>query len=216
GTVAAWQALRAMAPLNEADPSNSCRPFSIDRNGLVLGEGAAFFVLSRAAELERAGRMPRAWLSGSAVSCDAAHLTNPEVRGQVQAMSAELRAAGLRPEDIGYCNAHGTATITGDPVECEALRQVWGVHAPALHVSSTKAAHGHLLGAAGALEAAWTVLALQKREIPPTRGVSAVDPACAGLGHVLAVGIQQAALRHALSNSFAFGGTNVTLVFSCA
>lgn len=117
---------------------------------------------------------------------------------------------------MGYCNAHGTATVAGDPVECEALRTVWGDAAPALRVSSTKAAHGHLLGAAGAMEAAWTILALQTSTLPPTRGVQAIDARCAGLDHVLGEGRRDTTLRHAISNSFAFGGTNATLVFSRA
>ena len=149
--------------------------------------------------------------------CDASHLTNPEVRGQVSTLRAALQASGLASTDVGYCNAHGTATQAGDPVECEALRQVWGHEgARDLRVSSTKAAHGHLLGAAGALEAAWTVLALQKGELPPTRSTRDIDPACAGLHHVLGKGQSAPELRHAISNSFAFGGTNATLVFSKA
>jgi 3-oxoacyl-[acyl-carrier-protein] synthase II len=188
----------------------------MDRTGLVLGEGAAFLVLQREDELAHEGRAPRAWLAGSAIRCDASHLTNPDVRGQVAALNAALRASSLAPAEIGYCNAHGTATVAGDPIECEALRQVWGEAAGALHVSSTKAAHGHLLGAAGALEACWTVLAVQRGEIPPTRGVHSIDPRCTGLAHVLGQGISQSSLRHAVSNSFAFGGTNATLMFSRA
>ena len=211
GTVAAWQALRTLAPPDAADVSRSCRPFAADRAGLVLGEGAAFFVLRREDDLAAA---PRAWLAGSAVRCDALHLTNPQVRGQVSTLRAALRASGLAPADVGYCNAHGTATVAGDPVECEALREVWGEHATALHVSSTKAAHGHLLGAGGALEAALTVMALRARVVPPTLGVAAVDPRCAGLSHVLGEARHAPDLRHAVSNSFAFGGTNVALVFS--
>ncbi len=216
GTVAAWQALRTLAPPHETDPSRSCRPFSTDRTGLVLGEGSAFFVLQREDDCRREGRHVRAWLAGSAISCDASHLTNPNQRGQMSALRRALSAAGLKPADIGYCNAHGTATLVGDPVECAALREVWAEAAPALRISSTKAAHGHLLGAAGAVEAAWTVLALERGEIPPTAGPHALDPACAGLGHVFGQGEQAPALRHALSNSFAFGGTNISLVFSKA
>ena len=211
GTVVAWQALRTLAPPDEGDPARSCRPFSPDRSGLVLGEGAAFVVLRREGE---GGPAPRAWLSGSAVRCDAAHLTNPHVEGQVAALGAAIRMAGLAPADIGYCNAHGTATLAGDPVECEALRRVWGDAATGLALSSTKAAHGHLLGAAGALEAVWTILALQNAELPPTAGVSRIDPACAGFDHVLGQGRPAPGLRHAASNSFAFGGTNTTLIFS--
>lgn len=213
GTVAAWQALRTLAPIDGDDAARSCRPFSADRNGLVLGEGAAFLVLRREADLEAA---PRAWFAGSAVRCDALHLTNPQMRGQVATLRAALAASGLAPADIGYCNAHGTATIAGDPVECAALREVWGEQAPALRVSSTKAAHGHLLGAGGALEAALTVLALQSGVVPPTLGVTSIDARCAGLSHVLGQPQQVPGLAHAISNSFAFGGTNAALVFSRA
>ncbi|RQP23780.1 beta-ketoacyl-[acyl-carrier-protein] synthase family protein [Piscinibacter terrae] len=216
GTVAAWQALRTLAPPRADDVQGSCRPFSADRNGLVLGEGAAFLVLRREEDLAEAQREPHAWLVSSAVRCDAAHLTNPNVRGQVAALQAALRSAQLLPSDIGYCNAHGTATVAGDPVECEALRQVWGDSAARLHVSSTKAAHGHLLGGAGALEALLTVMALRRQEIPPTRGVHDLDPACTGLRHVLGEGVPASNLGFAVSNSFAFGGTNSTLVFARA
>jgi len=213
GTVAAWHALRTLAPPDAGDVARSCRPFSADRAGLVLGEGAAFFVLRREADLPAA---PRAWFAGSAVRCDALHLTNPQLRGQVSTLRAALAASGLAPADVGYCNAHGTATLAGDPVECEALREVWGELASALRVSSTKAAHGHLLGAGGALEAALTVMALQSGVAPPTLGVTSIDARCAGLGHVLGEGQRLPGLRHAISNSFAFGGTNVALVFSRA
>ena len=213
GTVAAWQALRTLAPPDEADVTHSCRPFAANRAGLVLGEGAAFFVLRREADLPAA---PRAWLAGSAVRCDALHLTNPQARGQVATLRAALRASELAPADVGYCNAHGTATMAGDPVECEALREVWGEHAATLRVSSTKAAHGHLLGAGGALEAALTVMALQQGVVPPTLGVASIDDRCAGLTHVLGEGQRAPGLCHAISNSFAFGGTNASLVFSRA
>ena len=213
GTVAAWQALRTLAPPDADDAARSCRPFSADRTGLVLGEGAAFFVLRREDDL---ATTPRAWLAGSAVRCDALHLTNPQARGQVATLRAALAASGLAPADVGYCNAHGTATVAGDPVECEALREVWGEHAPALRVSSTKAAHGHLLGAGGALEAALTVMALQSGVVPATLGVTSIDARCAGLAHVLGEGQRAPGLAHAISNSFAFGGTNVALVFSRA
>jgi len=213
GTVAAWHALRTLAPPDAADVARSCRPFSADRAGLVLGEGAAFFVLRRETDLPVP---PRAWFAGAAVRSDALHLTNPQVRGQVSTLKAALAAAGLAPPDIGYCNAHGTATVAGDPVECEALRAVWGADAARLRVSSTKAAHGHLLGAGGALEAALTVMALRQGLVPATLGVSALDERCGGLGHVLGAAQRAPDLRHAISNSFAFGGTNAALVFSRA
>lgn len=216
GTVAAWQALRTLAPPDDGEVARSCRPFSRERRGLVLGEGAGFLVLQREREIEAQGRTPMAWLAGSAVRCDASHLTNPDARGQAATLRAAIAASGLAPSDIGYCNTHGTGTVAGDPVECEALRQTWGQDAEQLAVSSTKAAHGHLLGAAGALEALWTIQALRRGEIPPTQGVADIDPACAGLAHVLGSGVQRRELRHAISNSFAFGGTNAALVFSKA
>lgn len=214
GTVAAWQALRTLAPPDPDDVSQSCKPFSSDRSGLVLGEGAAFLVLRREEDFLRERVSPKAWFSGAAVRCDATHLTQPDVRGQVSALRAALASAGLQPADIGYCNAHGTATTSGDPVECESLRQVWGAGLSALAVSSTKAAHGHLLGAAGALEALWAVQAVRRGEVPPTKGLLNIDPQCGDLNHVLAAGQQQPGLRHAISNSFAFGGTNAALIFS--
>ncbi len=213
GTVAAWQALRTLAPPDEADVAHSCRPFAANRSGLVLGEGATFFVLRREDDLDAA---PHAWFAGSAVRCDALHLTNPQVRGQVSTLRAALASSVLAPADVGYCNAHGTATVAGDPVECEALREVWGDAAARLRVSSTKAAHGHLLGAGGALEAALTIAALRSGVVPPTLGVATIDARCAGLAHVLGEGQRVPDLRHAVSNSFAFGGTNVALVFSRA
>ena len=214
GTVAAWQALRTLASPDADDVGRSCRPFSPDRAGLVLGEGAAFFVLQREEDLQAAGRGAKAWLTGSAVRCDAVHLTNPNQRGQIAALQQALRSAGLEPGDIGYCNAHGTGTVAGDPVECAALRAVWGDDLAALRLSSTKAAHGHLLGAAGALEAVWAVQALRRGEVPPTRGVTVLDPECVGPRHVLGTGESMPALQHSISNSFAFGGTNASLVFS--
>ena len=213
GTVAAWQALRTLAPPDELHVSHSCRPLAANRAGLVLGEGAAFMVLRREDDLPEA---PCAWLAGSAVRCDALHLTNPQLRVQVATLRAALLGSGLTPADVGYCSAHGTGTIAGDPIECEALREAWGDYAPKLRVSSTKAAHGHLLGAGGALEAALTVLALQKGVVPPTLGVTTIDARCAGLSHVLGEDQRAPDLRHAISNSFAFGGTNVALVFSRA
>jgi 3-oxoacyl-[acyl-carrier-protein] synthase II len=216
GTVAAWQALRTLAPPGDEDVSRSCQPFAPARKGLVLGEGAAFLVLQREEDVVGQQREPRAWLAGSAVRCDASHLTNPDVRGQQATLRAAIAVSGLQPADIGYCNAHGTGTIAGDPVECDALRRTWGDAAPGLAVSSTKAAHGHLLGAAGALEAIWTAQALRKQEIPPTQGVQQVAAECSGLSHVLGTGIRMPDLRYAISNSFAFGGTNAALVFARA
>lgn len=217
GTVAAWQALRTLAPPDEEDAARSCRPFSARRRGLVLGEGAAFLVLAREEDLPTSGPRPVAWLRSSAVRCNARHLTHPQVDGQVAALREALRQGGLTPADVGHCNAHGTGTPVGDPVECEALRQVWGESAGGLLVSATKGAHGHLLGAAGAMEAIWTALALREGRVPPTLGLDDdPDPACRGLDLVAGLGRDAPALRFAVSNSFAFGGTNVAVVLERA
>lgn len=211
--IVAWQALQTLATVVPGDESRCCRPFALERSGFVLGEGAAFVVLEPPARAVARGARIHAELAGSGIACDATHLTKPDASGQARALRAALAAADLAPRDVGYCNAHGTATRIGDVVECEALRAVWGDAIDGLAVSSTKALHGHLLGAAGALEAVITVLALARRELPPNghRG-DAPDPACA-LSLVPPGGLRAPALRAAISSSFAFGGTNVVLAF---
>jgi 3-oxoacyl-[acyl-carrier-protein] synthase II len=154
-------------------------------------------------------------LAGWGLSSDATHLTKPDAPGQARALRAALRSAGLQPRDIGYCNAHGTATRIGDVVERNALADVWGDALGHLQVSSTKALHGHLLGAGGALEAVITVLALLRRELPPNAHCSTIDPACS-LNLVAQAGASAPRLEAAISNSFAFGGTNSVLLFTRA
>jgi 3-oxoacyl-[acyl-carrier-protein] synthase II len=208
----AWRALQTLASSDGEDPSQACRPFSTDRTGLVLGEGAAFLVLEpRDSAIARGARI-YAEFAGSGISCDATHLTKPDVSGQVRALVAALRNSDLSPADIGYCNAHGTATLVGDVVECEALARVWDGAIGGLAVSSTKSMHGHLLGAAGALEAVITILALQRQSLPPNMHCGSQDPACKVL-LVCEPGTQSTKLRAAISNSFAFGGTNAVLAF---
>jgi 3-oxoacyl-[acyl-carrier-protein] synthase II len=210
--VRAWQALQTLASPNSDEPAQACQPFSAHRSGLVLGEGAAFLVLEPLeAALSRGARI-YAELAGSGVSCDAVHLTKPDAAGQVRALNAALRESGLAPRDIGYCNAHGTATIVGDVVESQALEAVWGADLDQLGVSSTKSMHGHLLGAAGALEAVITTLALWHRKTPPNMHVGTQDPACA-IRLITKPHTEAPDLRAAISNSFAFGGTNAVLVF---
>lgn len=212
GVVRAWQALQTLAAIDPVDPAESCRPFSAARSGLVLGEGAAFLVLeSREQALARGARI-YAEIAGCGLSCDASHLTKPDAAGQVRALQAALRDAGLSPADIGYCNAHGTATLVGDVVECDALQRVWGDGIGELAVSSTKSMHGHLLGAAGALEAAVTALTVHQRRLPPNMHTAHQDPACA-VKLVTEPGCAAPHLNAAISNSFAFGGTNAVLVF---
>jgi 3-oxoacyl-[acyl-carrier-protein] synthase II len=210
--VRAWQALQTLATPDPEHIETSCRPFALDRSGFVLAEGAAFLVLESGAAAERRGARIYADLAGSGVSCDATHLTKPDSAGQVRAMKSALVSARLQPVDVGYCNAHGTATPTGDVVECDALRAVWGDNIADLRVSSTKSMHGHLLGGAGALEAMITVLALHRGQLPPTAFCTRPDPKCA-VPLVRQQGEAAPHLRAAISNSFAFGGTNVVLAF---
>jgi 3-oxoacyl-[acyl-carrier-protein] synthase II len=216
GVVVAWQAMQTLASFAPGEAARSCRPFAAERSGFVLGEGAAFLVLESAAHARARGARAYAELAGSGLSCDATHLTKPDAPGQGRALRAALAQAGLRPVDVGYCNAHGTATKVGDVVEVEALRAVWGSAIDGLRVSSTKALHGHLLGATGALEAAITVLALHQRRLPPNAHGEQVDPACALnlVGGPGGLGEDAPQLQAALSNSFAFGGTNSVLLFT--
>ena len=210
--IRAWQALQTLASPAGEDPAKACRPFSTDRSGLVLGEGAAFLVLETLEAAQARGARIYAELAGSGVSCDATHLTKPDAAGQVRALNKAVLDSGLALADIGYCNAHGTATLVGDVVECEALRQVWGDDIKQLAVSSTKSMHGHLLGAAGALEAVVTTLAIARGALPPSINLGTQDAAC-GVRIVSEPGTAAPDLKAAISNSFAFGGTNAVLVF---
>ena len=213
GVVTAWQAMQTLASFEPGQAASACRPFASDRSGFVLGEGAAFLILESTAHARRRGARVRAQLAGWGLTCDATHLTKPDVAGQQRAMRAALNMAGLRPRDVGYCNAHGTATKIGDGIENQALCGLWGNDITTLRVSSTKALHGHLLGATGALEAAITVLALQHQQLPPNAHCTRIDPAF-GLNLVGSLGEDAPGLQAATSNSFAFGGTNSVLLFT--
>ncbi len=215
GVMLAWQAMMTLASFAPNEAASACRPFSSDRSGFVLGEGAAFLVLETAERARSRGARVYGHLAGWGLSCDATHLTKPDVGGQQRALRASLRQAGLQPADVGYCNAHGTATKIGDVVEADALLGVWGEAAANLQVSSTKALHGHLLGGAGALEAVLTVLAVYSRQLPPNANCSNPDPAI-NLNLVPQAGASAPHLHAAISSSFAFGGTNATLLFARA
>ena len=215
GVVLAWQAMHTLAAFEPGEAARAVRPFASARSGFALGEGAAFVVLESAHRARRRGARIHAQLAGWGISSDATHLTKPDAPGQARALRAALRRANLAPRDVGYCNAHGTATRIGDVVERDALARVWGDDLDALRVSSTKALHGHLLGAAGALEAVITVLALQRRELPPNMSGGEIDPACA-MNLVREPGTHASQLFAAISNSFAFGGTNAVLLFTRA
>ncbi|TMQ67813.1 MAG: beta-ketoacyl-[acyl-carrier-protein] synthase family protein, partial [Candidatus Eisenbacteria bacterium] len=167
----AWEALRVIAP-------DTCRPFSLDRKGMILGEGGGMLVLETLDAARARGARIYAEIAGSGFSADAHHITQPAVAGPARAMRAALADGGLASESIGYVNAHGTGTLGNDQTETRAIRDVFGAHARALAVSSTKSLHGHALGAAGAIEAVATVLALHHGVLPPTANFTAPDPEC--------------------------------------
>lgn len=216
GVLRAWDAMRVIATGAGDAAASACRPFSADRSGLVLGEGGAALVLEDWHHALARGARIHAEIVGYGASCDRAHLVRPQVAGQVRAMRAALADGQLQPAEIDYVNAHGTATPEGDPVEVEALRAVFGTDAARLAVSATKSMHGHLLGAAGAIEALITVLSLREQALPPTAHLAGrIDPACQGVDHVLQ-GRRGVPVRAALSNSFAFGGSNAVLALRVA
>jgi 3-oxoacyl-[acyl-carrier-protein] synthase II len=213
GTLAAWFALRTLAPADPADPAASCKPFDKRRSGLVLGEGAAAFVLEDESHARARGAHIHGYLTGYGNSCDATHMSRPDRDGQVRAMKEALAESALEPGAISYINAHGTATMVGDTVEADAVRAVFGEPDGdgAVRVSSTKSLHGHLLGGAGALEFAAALLALEQGIVPPTAYLEQPDPACR-VRHVPMKAEKIALPRAVMSNSFAFGGSNVVLI----
>jgi nodulation protein E len=203
GHLKKWEALRVVAP-------DTCRPFSKNRRGMILGEGGAMLVLEPLdAALDRGARV-YAEVLGFGMSADAHHVTQPSAAGAARAMTAALRDARIGPEQVGYVNAHGTGTQVNDPVETEALRLVFREHASRLAVSSTKSMHGHSLGAAGAVEAVATALALHEKFLPPTANFTEPDPAC-DLDYIPNES-RAAEVEYAMSNSFAFGGLNAVVV----
>lgn len=211
GVMRAWEALRAVARMDALDPSRSCRPFARDRSGLVLGEGAAFVLLEELGHARARGAPLRVELAGYGLANDRVHITRPSAEGQAAAMRAALADAGLEAREIGYVNAHGTATTQNDPVETEAIKRVFGADARRLPVSSTKAVHGHLLGAGGALEFVLSILALEQGVIPPTMHLEEPDPAC-DLDYVPGRARDGVSIEAVMSNAFAFGGSNATLI----
>jgi 3-oxoacyl-[acyl-carrier-protein] synthase II len=211
GILAAWQALRTLAPADAADAGASCRPFDKRRGGLVLGEGGAALVLEEESRARARGARILGFITGYGNTCDAAHMSKPDRDGQARAMRQALGEAGLQPDAIGYINAHGTATIVGDVVECEAIKEVFGAAAVRIPVSSTKSMHGHLLGGAGAIEMAATLMPFRDGVIPPTAHLEQPDPVCA-VRHVPSAAERGEPPRAVMSNSFAFGGSNVVLI----
>lgn len=204
GSLKAWEAMRVIS-------KDTCRPFSAERSGLVLGEGGAMVVLEPLEAALARGARPLAEIVGFGMSADADHITQPVARGPGRAMRMALRDAGLAPEQIGYINAHGTGTEANDRIETAAIRDTFGPHADKLAVSSTKSMHGHALGAAGAIEAVACILGLKHGVLPPTANYLTADPACDL--DVIPNQARTAAVEACLSNSFAFGGLNAVLAF---
>ncbi len=215
GVVRAWEAMRILALGDEASAARACRPFSSDRQGLVLGEGAGAMILEDWDHAVRRGARIYAEFAGCGSTSDHDHLVRPNVDGQMRAMRMAIHDGGLTPDEIDYINAHGTATREGDPIEIAAIRGVFGSRSTAVAVSATKSMHGHMLGATGVIEAIITVLSLASQEAPPTAYLDDVDRECTGVRHITG-GPLRTSLRAALSNSFAFGGSNTVLAFRAA
>ena len=202
GVVRAWEAMRVMA-------DDTCRPFSKQRRGMVLGEGAGVFVLETLERARARGATILAEFVGAGMSADAGDIVFPSDAGAAKAIRRALADGGLAPADVDYVNAHGTGTSGNDPTETKAIRAVFGAHADALAVSSTKSMHAHALGAAGAIELVATIGALRDGVVPPTMNFLDPDPEC-DLDYV-ANAARERPVRAAISNSFAFGGLNAVL-----
>jgi nodulation protein E len=204
GTMKAWQAMHVLSP-------EGCFPFAKRRNGTVLGEGAGVLVLESEEHAKRRGAKPLAELCGFGMTSDSKDMVNPDIEGPSEAMRIALADARVGTSDIGYVNAHGTATTINDRNETNAIKKVFGPHATKLAISSTKSMHGHPLGAGGAIEAVASIKAVQENWVPPTIGLDEADPEC-DLDYVPNAGREQR-VGYAMSNSFAFGGLNAVLVF---
>jgi nodulation protein E len=205
GTMKAWQALHVLSP-------QGCFPFSKNRNGTVLGEGAGILILEEYEHAKRRGAKILAELAGYGMTSDSKDMVNPDVEGPREAMRLALKDANIGPEQIDYLNAHGTATAINDKNETNAIKEVFGKHAYKLAVSSTKSMHGHPLGAGGGIEAVACIKAMEENILPPTMGLSEPDPDC-DLDYVPNAA-RKADVNYVMSNSFAFGGLNAVLVFA--
>lgn len=211
--MAGFAAARALSTRND-DPAGASRPFSADRDGFVMSEGAGCLILEELEHARARGAKIYAEVIGAGASADAYHVTapSPDGRGAALSMKNALRSAGITPESVGYINAHATSTDVGDPMETRAIKTVFGEHAYKLAVSSTKSMHGHLLGAAAAIECILTILALKNQILPPTINLNTPDPEC-DLDYVPNTARKVDGLEVAISNSFGFGGTNATVAF---
>jgi 3-oxoacyl-(acyl-carrier-protein) synthase len=211
GSIAAWSAMKVLAQCDPAHPEASCKPFSKHRSGLVLGEGAGVIVMERLDHAVARGHRIHAEISGYGIASDAKNIAKPSRSGQVAALQGAIEDSGLLPTDIDYLNAHGTATVVGDVVETEAIKEVFGKYAYDLPVSSTKALHGHLMGAAGAVEFIASLMSIANRTVLPTCHYSSEDPEC-DLDYVPNVARNDTNVEAVMSSSFAFGGSNAVLI----
>jgi len=209
GMMRSWESVRVLASGN-GDPSRACRPFSADREGMVIGEGAAVLLLEDLDHARRRGAEILAEISGFGMTSDASHMTQPTVDGPARAIRMALEEAKVRPEEIDYINAHGTGTRLNDPTETLIIKEVFQDHARRVCVSSTKSMHGHVMGATGAIELVATVLAVRRGVVPPTANFTEADPECDL--DVVPNEARTMPVRVAISNSFAFGGLNAVLL----
>ena len=209
GMIRSWESVRVLA-VGNGDPSRACRPFSADREGLVMGEGAGVLLLEEMGHARRRGAKIYAELAGYGITSDASHITQPSVEGPVRAIQMALEEAGVKPEEVDYVNAHGTGTRLNDVTETQVVKAAFKEHARRVAISSTKSMHGHAMGATGAIELVASVMALEQGIIPPTANYTKPDPEC-DLDYVPNQA-REASVRVAVSNSFAFGGLNAVLV----
>jgi 3-oxoacyl-[acyl-carrier-protein] synthase II len=211
-SIKSWESIRTLAEEDSENVSATCKPFSLDRSGLVIGEGAAMLVLEEYEQAKARGANILAEIVGYGTANDFKHIAIPSVEGQSGSMQAALDNSGLKPTDIQYINAHGTGTKFNDETETSAIKHIFNAHAYQLAVSSTKSMHGHLMGAAGAIEAMITVQSLLRNQLPPTINLKNPDPNC-DLNYVANVAQPIENYEYAMSNSFAFGGTGASLIF---
>lgn len=209
GMMRSWESVRVLAT-GDGDPGRACRPFSADREGMVIGEGAAALVLEELGHARRRGATVLAEISGFGMSSDAGHITQPTVDGPARAIRMALAEGEVNPEEVDYINAHGTGTRLNDATETAIIKEVFGEHARRAAVSSTKSMHGHAMGGTGAIELVATVMALSKGVVPPTANYTEADPEC-DLDYVPNQA-REMPVRVAISNSFAFGGLNAVLL----